>query len=807
MSVSKPQPTLEDLRAAPDAAWLWDVARARLVWANAPAIKAFDASSVFDLIDRPFDASEPALASMAALLKRLERGAVEEIDLAFPSLGKEAVFACRCTRHALADGREGLLAVCPAPKAPSLLAEAGLFEDLPVATFALAADGRLVFSNEAARGLFDHRTIASLQDLLQPTEQSPKLLERLAETRLVSIVCAYQSRYGVREARLTLRRPQQGGNVFALVVMEDVTERRQLERQMAKPSAAPDKLGPAEQQAFEDLGRTLTQATATPAQRPAAPIAAKSPVAPTKALPPRPQLPKALQDAFEKSPTPLAIVQNAEVVCANSKLAGLLGHATVNALLADTEFQQAMAAAPARNTRLGVPNAGGKLMELRLTHHRVPWQNGKAEQYSFEAVALPQAVKPASLPAVAVEPAPQPKPQPAVAAPAPEPATKAIEPVAQAKPAASEEELRSILDISADGIVTLDAAGAIRNFSAGAEAIFGYRNAEVLNKPFISLLNAESAATFKDYLAGLEGAGLASVFNDGREVTCIVKQGGNVPLFLNMGRLHNTASGAAYCAVLRDITSWKNTERELREAKDAAEEASRHKSEFLARVSHELRTPLNAIMGFSEIMRMGQYGDIRNEKYRGYLNDIHASGSHLLAMINDLLDLSRIEAGRMELNFTSVSLADCFDHAAKLLQEQATRARVLMRKSFPDNLPRIVADQRSMRQVMSNLLSNAIKYTDPGGQVIVSASLGTDGALSLRLKDTGIGMDAQELSQALQPFMRVDVPGRERQGTGLGLPLTKALVEANRAQFAISSEPGQGTLVEITFPTTRVLAE
>jgi signal transduction histidine kinase len=131
----------------------------------------------------------------------------------------------------------------------------------------------------------------------------------------------------------------------------------------------------------------------------------------------------------------------------------------------------------------------------------------------------------------------------------------------------------------------------------------------------------------------------------------------------------------------------------------------------------------------------------------------------------------------------------------------------LMRKSFPDNLPRVVADQRSLRQIMINLLSNAIKYTDAGGQVIVSAATNKSGGLALRLKDTGIGMKAEELAQALLPFSRVDTPGRERQGTGLGLPLTKALVEANRASFTMSSEPGQGTLIEITFPTTRVLAE
>lgn len=141
------------------------------------------------------------------------------------------------------------------------------------------------------------------------------------------------------------------------------------------------------------------------------------------------------------------------------------------------------------------------------------------------------------------------------------------------------------------------------------------------------------------------------------------------------------------------------------------------------------------------------------------------------------------------------------------MQDQATRARVVIRKAFAADLPRVVADHQAMKQVMVNLLSNAIKYTDAGGQIIVSAKTLPQGALTLSLHDTGIGMNKDELAKALQPFMRVETPGRERPGTGLGLPLTKALVEANRASFAITSELGKGTLVEITFPTTRVLAE
>jgi signal transduction histidine kinase len=153
-----------------------------------------------------------------------------------------------------------------------------------------------------------------------------------------------------------------------------------------------------------------------------------------------------------------------------------------------------------------------------------------------------------------------------------------------------------------------------------------------------------------------------------------------------------------------------------------------------------------------------------------------------------------------------VNLSAVAAHAMKLLQEQAMAARVVLRKSFPADLPSVVADVRSMRQIMLNLISNAIKFTDPGGQVLISAQVTAEGELKLRVKDTGIGMSEEQLRGALEPFGRVSTEGREVQGTGLGLPLTKALTEANRAAFALSSEPRKGTLAEITFPTTRVLA-
>ena len=446
----------------------------------------------------------------------------------------------------------------------------------------------------------------------------------------------------------------------------------------------------------------------------------------------------------------------------------------------------------------------GREISFAAQLSEVAWHSGPARQFILQPVKVP-------VPKVS-EATPAPSPQiaavaePVQALPAVRETILPQESVQNTQPVA-DEELRAILDTATDGIITLDRDGKIHTFSAGAEAIFGYRIAEVADKPFGDLLTAESRKVLRDYLSALQGPGLASVFNDGREVNAVVKQGGTVPLFLTIGPLQSLASRAAFCAVVRDITQWKRTEAELRDAKEVAEATSRQKSEFLARISHELRTPLNAIMGFSEVMRLERFGEIKNDKYRGYVNDIHSSGGLLLSLINDLLDLSKVEAGQLELNFTSVNLSDTADNAIKMLQEAATGARVVIRKAMPADLPNVVADQRSMRQIMLNIISNAIKFTDPGGQVIVSALMNKSGELKLRVKDTGIGMNAEQLRDALEPFKRVMTEGREVQGTGLGLPLTKALAEANRTKFEISSEPRKGTLIELTFPTTRVLAE
>ncbi|MBV5263464.1 PAS domain-containing sensor histidine kinase [Pinisolibacter aquiterrae] len=366
-------------------------------------------------------------------------------------------------------------------------------------------------------------------------------------------------------------------------------------------------------------------------------------------------------------------------------------------------------------------------------------------------------------------------------------------------------ELQAIVDTATDGVLILDASGLVLSANTAAEVLFGVERRAMVGRPLTERLAPESRRSAIDYLDGLAANGVASVLNDGREVIGAVAPEGLIPLFMTIGRV-SSGPVAKYCAVLRDITQWKKSEEELTSARRRAEEASIHKSDFLAKISHEIRTPLNAIIGFSELMLDERFGPVGNERYKDYLRDIHVSGSHIMSLVNDLLDLSKVEAGKMDLRFEAVPLADVVSECVAMMQPQANRERIIIRSSLPAGVPPVVADSRSMRQVVLNLLSNAIKFTPAGGQVIVSITAEDNGEVILRVRDTGYGMSDKELQTALEPFRQLHTTRSRAGGTGLGLPLTKALTEANRAVFRIDSTVGQGTLVSIAFPVTRVLA-
>jgi len=227
--------------------------------------------------------------------------------------------------------------------------------------------------------------------------------------------------------------------------------------------------------------------------------------------------------------------------------------------------------------------------------------------------------------------------------------------------------------------------------------------------------------------------------------------------------------------------------------------------DFLAKVSHEVRTPLNSILGFTELMLEERLGAIGNARYKGYVEDIHQSGLYALSLLNDLLDISKIEAGKFELDFTAVEVPELVEACVNSLQPLAKRERIVLRTSLTPNLPAVVADRRRLKQILLNLLSNAIKFTNVGGQVIVSAKLIEEGELRLRVHDNGVGMTKDEIAFAMQPFHQLDTAPRKQTGTGLGLPVTKALVDANRARLVLTSERGVGTSADVIFPQDRLV--
>ncbi|MBB6468650.1 PAS domain S-box-containing protein [Aminobacter lissarensis] len=480
---------------------------------------------------------------------------------------------------------------------------------------------------------------------------------------------------------------------------------------------------------------------------------------------------------LEQLPVPVLIHAGDVLHYANAEFLVLTGYGSVDELARagglDALFAESYGDEPGSDHDLKLKTRDGEEFPIEAVLRSVPWQDGKALMLVVRRISADDDVE------------------------------SAVEQVAELEERLA--EMRTIIDTATDGVVLIDRDGAIRSISRPAEALFGFDSDEVTGKPFYSLFAIESQRAARDYLVGLSEHGVASVLNDGREVIGRESQGRFIPLFMTIGRLPNDSG---FCAVVRDITQWKRAEEELTQARTLAERSSSQKTDFLARISHEIRTPLNAIIGFSELMVDEKFGPVANDRYRDYLRDINRSGNHVLSLVNDLLDISKIEAGQQEMDYEAVSLNDTLAETVAMMQPQANRERVIIRSSFASRLPEIVADRRSIRQIALNVLSNAVRYTQAGGQVIVSTSYETSGDIVMRVRDTGIGMSQAEIEQALKPFKQINSLKRSRgDGTGLGLPLTKAMVEANRARFAIASTPGEGTLVEVTFPSTRVLAE
>jgi PAS domain S-box-containing protein len=378
---------------------------------------------------------------------------------------------------------------------------------------------------------------------------------------------------------------------------------------------------------------------------------------------------------------------------------------------------------------------------------------------------------------------------------------RAAESEAPPRSGLASDDFQAMLDRASDGAVTLDLAGRILSLNEPAERLFGYQQNEIAGESVLMLLAPPSHPETTARLESLSFGGEIEAAFRPLQVVGRDRNGASIPLALTLARI-GPSEAPQFCALVRDLSRERETERRLIAMREAAEAASAAKTDFLAQVSHEIRTPLHAILGFAEVMLEERFGPVGNERYKDYLKDIHASGSHVMSLADDLLDISKIEAGKLDLAFVSVDANSVIRECVSLMQPQAARERVIMRVSLHDRLPRVMVDERSLKQIMLNLMSNAVKFNEPGGQVIVSTAVDAAGQAVIRVRDTGVGMNESEVGLALTPFSQVGKPGA-KGGAGLGLPLTKALVEANKAEFSIKSRREQGTLIEIAFPNVQ----
>ncbi|WP_027551818.1 PAS domain-containing protein [Bradyrhizobium sp. Cp5.3] len=409
--------------------------------------------------------------------------------------------------------------------------------------------------------------------------------------------------------------------------------------------------------------------------------------------------------------------------------------------------------------------------------HTIAWDGDTAHAL---ICALPQAAPVAAAPAVA---------EPVVMIPdEPGPEIEAGD--------ADAEDLAAILDTTAEGIIMFDAEGNIHACNRSAEALFGYDGETLLQQNLLTLFAPESQRVVTDYLESLRSQDISSLLDHGREVLGREKKGGVLPLAMIMGRTR--PDGPNFFAVFRDLSQSKKGESELKQAQRLANGAASAKADMLARISHEIRTPLNAIIGFAEVMISERFGTLGNERYGEYMKDIRASGERVIAIIDDLLELSRIETGKLDLNFANLHLNDLVEACVTVMQPQANRERIIIRTSLAHALPQVMADARAMRQITMNLITNSIRLASAGGQVIVSTALNDRGEVALRIRDTGHGLSEKEVAAAMEPF-RTPPPGDASDNSALSLSLTKALVEANRAQFNIKSAANSGTLIEVVF--------
>ncbi|MEQ9518354.1 MAG: PAS domain-containing sensor histidine kinase [Parvibaculum sp.] len=736
-------PHLEDLIDDPMPAWLWDVDRHKIAWGNGAAIRFWGEDGLLDLIERDFDPDDLAALHIARLAHETPEGDFIK-KFEFDLAGERQLTSCRIYTLTLDDGRPGALVIVePAESLASFTRFGEMVQEAPLPMLLFSDAGQLLHQNREAENVFG------------PRAREGGLLALLADTVSdpgeVHDLITQTVRAGTLSRSLTLR-TRFGPRAYRVTL-----------RRVVDPETR--------SHAVLFLGRDIGDR-------------------------------RAIEIFQSKRSGELQAMLN-NVSDFQWRLDGDLRFTQLTG-----RFEETLGIRPEQLIGKSWGEALAQFeiepdaaLDEALTSH-VPWRDHtlvwrlpiKGATRARKSLHLSMT----ALPLFATDGSFAGWNGLAIVKPADEGET--------AHPSVSADLL---LDKSHEAILTLDSAGKIIRANELAVTFFGETEGRLLT----SAVLPSSRPRVQNYLDSFNlpaDAPYDDHFGAGIEINSNARPGKT--LLLNLRPLGTGGTRAAFTAIVRDISQLKDTEAELRRALGRAKQSNDQKSEFLASIAHELRTPLNAIIGFSEIMRDEHLGAIGSEKYLTYAADIHESGKLLLSLINDLLDLSKIEAGKFEPQFEQVDVAAVIEQCVNMVKPAAADERIAVRTQIAYHTPHLVADKRSLIQILLNLLSNAVKFTSAGGQVTVSTEISPTGDLTVSVQDTGVGMSEEDLDRALVPFGQARHQARhaanpKTKGTGLGLPLSKALTAANRGSLKIETSPGNGTLVQLAFPSTQVLQD
>ncbi len=850
-------------------AWVWDLDRARVVDANAAALDLWNEPSVADLMEREFTASDAFAQSLAQeTLDATSETLTQDLVLPFP--GGSRKVNCDISHHTLKDGRIGFLIIArreiSADDGEDTARLAMAATNAPAALLVLDLEGQVLSENIAAQEIFGTGRRDDLATRLGSSADATALIEEALAQGRASATRNIPTRIGSRLVRLTARRGEEPstGRPAVLVQVVDITDQRSREAELVAENAALTEFlsagcdfylevdsdlritrasglmanrddglpllgkhwrdlvsqfgfipsndielalgarggwrdlsltlkNDSEETHYVSSARVLTselgdfrgyriigrEAAAPRAQAEITPLISPAAVAPVSSVP------SDFADILNAAPWAVVIHRDFKPLYINvafTELVGvpderiempgeikLLPHFPEGAKALADDYNRLMHDDLSFAVRdLTVRREDGRMVASQLRARRIEWAGEPAVEYIIEDISIQNRERRASEQRATV--------------------------------------MSSLLDSVPEAMFLLKANGKIEWTNLAALRMLGLPDAGPAPHDLSDVLCPGDSAWARDYVAGLSEGGVTQLFAEGREVAIVDAEGTRIPALLALNRV-DTGSQIKICAVLRDLSEWKRNQADMAEVRGEAAQSSTRKTEFLASISHELRTPLTAILGFAEVMSTQKLGPIGNERYLEYARDIVDSGGHLLSLINDLLDMSKVETGNLDLSFSSVDLLNLTDSCVRLMNSVASGRQINLHATLPEHLPAVVADERSLRQILLNLISNALRFTEPGGEVQVSIAADATGGLTISVADTGVGMTEEELAIALEPFEQVEkAVANGTPGTGLGLPLARALTEANRAYFRIISEPKAGTTVAITFPSTQVLA-